>query len=114
MKDGFNYRHGAPDGALAGFILPQTPRFGLSASFGTLPAAFRLDPDGFGPDPAGWRWTHFDLRIDSVEQTTKIHPLVLVVSFVARWLLAGFHAQRGRALIFDALRFDLGVAGRTR
>ncbi len=26
---------------------------GLRASFGTLPAAFRLDLDGFCPDPAG-------------------------------------------------------------
>ena len=76
---------GARDGAFAGFIAPQTPRFGLRALFGTLPAPFRLDPDGFGLRPTGWRGTHFDLRIDSVELTTKIHPPVLVVSFVARW-----------------------------
>jgi len=76
---------GAPGGALAGFIAPQTASFGLPVLFGTLPAPFRLDPGRFGPDPAGLRWTHFDLRIDSVEQTTKIHSPVFVVSFVARW-----------------------------
>ena len=50
---------------------------------GPLPARSASTRRGFGLGPAGLRWTHFDLRIDSVEQTTKIHPPVLVVSFVA-------------------------------
>jgi hypothetical protein len=83
VKDGFHYRHGAPAGAFAGFIPPQT-EFGLPALFGPLPAAFRLDLDRFGLDPAGLRWARFDLWIGSLEQTTKIHPPVLVASFVAR------------------------------
>ena len=51
---------------------------------------------------------YFDSRIDLAEQTAKIHLPVLVVSFFASWLLAGFHGQRGRVLIFDARRFELG------
>jgi len=51
---------------------------------------------------------YFDSRIDLAEQTAKIHLPVLVVSFFASWLLAGFHGQRGRALIFAARRFEIG------
>jgi hypothetical protein len=38
VQNGFNYRRGAPDGAFAGLIPPQTARFGLPASLGPLPA----------------------------------------------------------------------------
>ena len=42
VKDGLNYRHGAPGGAFAGFSPPRTAGFGLPASFGPLPAPHTL------------------------------------------------------------------------
>jgi hypothetical protein len=88
---------------------PPANRIRIAGVIWTASAAVPpLDPDGFSPGPTELRWTHFDLRIDSLAQTAKIRPPVLVVSFIASWLLAGFHGQRGRALIFAALRFGLG------
>src|ERR1035437_9534032 len=50
VKDGLNYKHGAPAGAFACFIPPQA-QFGLPPSFGPLPAALRLDPAGLRMQP---------------------------------------------------------------
>ena len=100
---------GAPGGALAGFIAPQTTSFGLRALFGTLPARFRLAPDRFGLRPTGLRWTHFDLRFDSVELTTKIHPPVLVVSFVGEVVTRGFSCSTRAG--FDFRRATIRLKG---